>query len=138
MPVNLFSGKGIINFRMYPDGISQLFEGWSKNFGSGAKSTNPAILLMIILWVTGGFSSTIMLIKYVISFNLIFNIITTALYIVYMLQIIWLAKKVGKFSIFTFVIFAIHHLFFTITFLWSFVQTNILRRVFWKGRKIKT
>ena len=47
-PVYLYSGKGIINFRMYPDGVSQLFEGWSKNFGSGAKSAHPVILFMII------------------------------------------------------------------------------------------
>ncbi len=138
LPLFLYSGKGIIDFRMYPDGIAQLFEGWSKNFGSGAKSTHPLIFFMIILWVTGGFSITAMLIKSCYHFDTVLLLFSMILYFIYMFQMMWLTKKAGNFSKITFIFFAFHHLFFTVTFIWSFIQTNILRRVFWRGRKIKT
>jgi len=138
LPVYLYSGKGTIDFRMYPEGIAQLFEGWSKNFGSGAKSTNPFIFLLIILWITGGFSINILLIKSFFPFSLALLFLSIILYIIYMLQMLWLIRKTGNFSAYAFIVFVFHHLFFTITFIWSFIQTNILRRVFWRGRKIKT
>lgn len=138
LPVYSYSGKGIINFRMYPEGPGQMFEGWSKNFGSGAKSTNPFVFLMIFLWITGGFSASIVLIRAVLTADPGLLAVSIILYLTYMTQMIILTRKTGKFHKSSFIVFSFHHLFFLVTFIWSVIQTNIFKRVFWRGRKIKT
>lgn len=40
-PVYAISGKGIINMRMYRNGIKSVFQGWSKSFATGSTMTNP-------------------------------------------------------------------------------------------------
>ena len=35
------SGRGLISFRMYPEGFRSLFEGWTKSFGTASASTHP-------------------------------------------------------------------------------------------------
>ena len=31
-------GKGLLSFRMYPGGLTELIEGWTKNLATGAGS----------------------------------------------------------------------------------------------------
>jgi 4,4'-diaponeurosporenoate glycosyltransferase len=41
LPVACCIGAGAIDFRMYPAGVRQLVEGWTKNIASGAGATDP-------------------------------------------------------------------------------------------------
>ena len=50
--VRCFGGKGAISFRMYPEGIGSLIEGFSKGFGTGAQAMSPLSLLMAVCWIT--------------------------------------------------------------------------------------
>jgi 4,4'-diaponeurosporenoate glycosyltransferase len=53
IPVLCLGGKGTIDFRMYPGGFMDMVKGWSRSFGSGAKSTSIPILIMVIAWIVG-------------------------------------------------------------------------------------
>jgi len=63
MAVRCYGGRGAVSFRMYPGGIGQLIEGWSKSFGKGATAIRLIPLLMSVAWVTGCFGVTIRLAK---------------------------------------------------------------------------
>lgn len=52
-PVRLVGGRGAIDYRMYPGGLDQLVEGWSKNLASGAGITRPVVLGLVVAWVSG-------------------------------------------------------------------------------------
>ncbi|UTI85916.1 glycosyltransferase family 2 protein [Mammaliicoccus sciuri] len=39
LPVELYEGQGVVNFRMYPQGYKSLIEGWSKHIALGAQVT---------------------------------------------------------------------------------------------------
>src|SRR4030042_3034229 len=56
--VHCYGGKETISFRMYPDGLQSLVEGFSKGFGTGANATSVASLLVIVCWVFGGVGVT--------------------------------------------------------------------------------
>ena len=58
LPVFCYGGKGIISFRMYPEGSKQLTEGWTKNFATASASTHWLVMLFINLWMCGGFAAT--------------------------------------------------------------------------------
>ena len=51
-PVSVFQGGPELSYRMYPEGLGQLLEGWTKNFAVGAVSTPLLRLLAIVVWVT--------------------------------------------------------------------------------------
>jgi 4,4'-diaponeurosporenoate glycosyltransferase len=52
LPVHVFGGADQISFRMYPSGLAQLVEGWSKNFATGAGSVPIGRFLLVGAWVT--------------------------------------------------------------------------------------
>lgn len=53
IPVLNVAGAADLRYRMYPGGLSQLVEGWSKNFAGGAGRTPLLRLLAIVAWVSG-------------------------------------------------------------------------------------
>ncbi len=53
--VRSFGGTsaGTVGYRMYPHGLGQLVEGWSKNFAAGASATPLVRLALIVTWLGG-------------------------------------------------------------------------------------
>lgn len=137
MPSYCYGGKGIIDFRMYPEGFKSLVEGWSKNFGEAASSCNISVLLAVIIWITGGFYASGIFIGSIVTWEINFIIFSIILYIIYMIQMYHMAIKTGKFSILCFPLFFLHHIFFTLVFFISLVRIKIFKKVSWRGRKIK-
>ncbi|QPC46539.1 glycosyltransferase [Mangrovibacillus cuniculi] len=57
LPVQAYIGKDIIHMRMYPNGWSELVNGWSKSFAKGAMMTNSVMLFLISIWLTFYFTA---------------------------------------------------------------------------------
>jgi len=53
LPVHVVAGRDAISYRLYPNGVRQLADGWSKNFAAGAGSTPPVRFLLVMAWVIG-------------------------------------------------------------------------------------
>ncbi|NMC26794.1 MAG: glycosyltransferase [Syntrophomonadaceae bacterium] len=137
LPVHCLGGREVISFRMYPDGLAQLIEGWTKNFGTAASSTHPLIFAMIIAWISGGFSTLTLLLYGIRDSSLLWISAGILAYMFYALQLLWLARKVGNFHPMLFTVFPVLLGFFTLIFLKSFYQTKVLRTVSWRGRQVK-
>lgn len=132
------SGKGVIAFRMYPEGIRQLCAGWSKSFASGASSTTPLRLLAIIWWLTGSITVVTQWTNPQIwrsSDQITIGIIS---YLAYVLLINIQLSRAGNFGFKTAFLFPIPLLFFMGIFASSTLQTFFRRKVTWKGRSIST
>lgn len=136
LPLRCFGGRGLIHYRMYPEGFTQLFEGWTKNFGSAAGLTHPAILAMIILWIGGGHSTSIFLGKAIQQREPVWIAAASLCYVVFFLQMLWQSRRIGNFHPLMLLFYPVLHFFFTLTFLWSLVLTKIFHTVKWRGRKI--
>lgn len=132
-----YSGRGLISFRMYPEGFRSLFEGWTKSFGTASASTHPFVFAMIIAWISGGFSTIALLIRAIMVGSTFWLIAATAAVLLYMLQLVFQARRTGNFRIIMLVLYPLQHLFFTVLFLWSLFMTKVLHTVNWRGRKIK-
>jgi 4,4'-diaponeurosporenoate glycosyltransferase len=52
LPNTVEAGTCLVEYRMYPDGIGQLVEGWSKNFAGGARAVPVGRSLLVALWIT--------------------------------------------------------------------------------------
>lgn len=136
LPVHCFGGRHLLGFRMYPDGLPGLLEGWTKNFGTASQSTHPAVFAMIIIWITGGFASTAFLIRQMLQKDLILLFLAALLYLIYLGLMYWQARRVGRFSLWSFILYVVHFIFFTVVFIWSLIKTKLLHAVSWRGRSI--
>ena len=137
IPVFCLGGKGTVDFRMYPGGFKEMIKGWSKGFGSGAKSTSIPILIMVIAWIIGAIFPLNLFADGLSSFNP--NIVFTgaAFYLSFIAQIYWMSYRIGNFSIWAPVFYPIPLTFFVIVFFYSLILTIFRKKVTWKDREVK-
>ena len=136
MEVHCLGGKGTISFRMYPNGIRELINGWSKGFAMGAAKTSTPLLILIVAWICGSIGTTRSLIEAIIATNNVQIAISGGLYILYGAQIYWMLVRIGNFKFYTALFYPIPMAFFVVVFTYSFVRIFLVRSVKWKGRKI--
>ncbi|CAB5063776.1 MAG: glycosyltransferase [Actinobacteria bacterium] len=132
--VELFRGAEAVRFRMYPNGLRQLSEGWAKNFATGAGSTHPLRLLAAVVWLTSLGSATALGIEAISGSQSPWTAL--ALYIAFTAQLAWMFRQVGNFGLATAAVFPLLLGFFFCVFGWSLWRTYVRRSVTWSGRAI--
>ncbi len=137
LPVACVSGRGVISFRMYPEGFRHLFEGWTKNFATASSSTHPFILTLIILWIGGGFSTLGAWIRSLVVHSPVEWVAASLVALAYLAVFLFQARRAGNFHWVVLIFYPLHVLFFAILFTWSLYLTKIRRSVSWRGRNIQ-
>lgn len=131
MPVVNLGGGEEVWFRMYPDGFRQLLEGWTKNFGLGAKTVSLWRFLGIAVWLT----CSIGCLTWVHGVP---NGAGEYIYGLFAIQMAVYFRQVGSFSLLDAVLYPLHAVFFVLVFARSLFHTFVLRRVAWRGRRVST
>lgn len=121
-------GKGVLCMRMYPGGWSDLVRGWSKGFASGAGRTHPAIMLLIILWLSGAMMAGGDLVQH-------HNTPAVAVYVLFVVQLRWMLRQIGSFGWAAALLYPLPLLLFFGLFARSALQAG--RSVQWKGRAVR-
>jgi len=129
IPVRSVSGRGVCSFRMYPNGLHELLEGWIKGFASGAGQTPRGTLVIIVLWMIGLMLPPLGLA--VTGDGLRWG----TFYLLCAAQVAWFGRLVGTFRWFTALMYPVPLVFFFVVFFWSVVRSG--RTVTWKGREIR-
>lgn len=132
--VELFEGAQDIQFRMYPDGPAQLIEGWTKNFSSGAGATRPVRLLGAVLWITGMGSGAVAVVDGLRNELPLW--IGIALYLAFVVQLVVMFRRVGRFGLTAALVYPALLVFFLAVFLRSVWQSRVRHSVRWRGRAI--
>jgi 4,4'-diaponeurosporenoate glycosyltransferase len=129
IPVRSVSGRGVFSFRMYPNSLRDLGEGWIKGFASGAGQTPRGTLFVIVAWMIG------------LMLAPLGWLITGdwprwgALYLACAAQVAWLSGLVGAFRWLTALLYPVPLIFFFVVFFCSVLRSG--RTVTWKGRVIR-
>lgn len=118
-------GQDLISFRMYPEGLRELMEGWTKGFAAGAASTPKRTILLIAVWFSALIGAAI------VPF---FHPWGNLLYLLFAMQLGWMLRRVGNFSWITALIYPVPLSFYLIVFIRSLGRAG--KDVRWKGRKI--
>lgn len=126
VPTRSMPGQGMVHFRMYPSGIREVIEGWTKGFASGANHSSK--LVTMVLWMIGLMSTAMgMAVGHEpITWGL--------LYLLYTIQVASIARKVGSFPFLSALLFPIPLIFFFTVYAHSAWKSG--RNVTWKGRTI--
>ncbi len=137
IPFKLLMGRGIVSFRMYPNGTKELLLGWTKNFASGAMSMPLVLLLLNVVWIIGSGAIYIALIKSFIYFDPLATSIICTLFVAYNILITILFRQIGNFKIIHIFLFPLHWVFFCLVFISSLFAKIFKIPVSWKGRKCR-
>lgn len=130
LPVVLAGGRGTIRFRMYPDGIRQVVEGFSKNFGAAAASVRPLTGVLVTAWITA--LST--------PFALLAGrpALAGLCYVAVVAQLAVQLRRIGGFGAATAAAYGLALGLFLAVFVRSLWLTFVRGEVRWKGRTVST
>ena len=134
--VHCLGGKSTVAFRMYPNGIRELINGWSKGFAMGAAKTSIPLLILIVAWICGSIGTTRGLIESIAATNNAQIAISGGLYFLYSAQIYWMLARTGNFKFYTALLYVIPVAFFVVVFIYSLIRIFVVKSVIWKGREI--
>jgi 4,4'-diaponeurosporenoate glycosyltransferase len=118
--VALLSGP-LLRYRMYPGGVAQLFEGWTKNLAIGAGAIPPTRLIACIVWVTAALSAPFA---------------GLVAYLAFAAQTHLVLRRAGRFGVVTSLLYPVALAVFVAMFAWSAFSVVTRRRVRWRGRDI--
>lgn len=137
IPFRLFMGDESLAFRMYAGGFNDLVQGWTKNLASGAVTTPALLFIMVFLWITSLASVPIHLISAIVVLDPLMIVANSMLYIIWV-KIVWLlAKRVGRFQLWSFLLYPISLIVFLSVFVISMIKKVFKLKVRWKGRQIE-
>lgn len=131
--VTNFIGGSLVSFRMYPGGIKSEIEGFSKGAVLSTSKLSSSTIILVAIWVIGLIVSETAIFLFKTSWGLPLAIG----YFLYMLQMIYFSRYVGRFGIIIPVLHVLSTLFFILVMLYSAYQVVFLKEVTWKGRQIK-
>ena len=136
--VSCLGGRGSVRFRMYPAGVRQLVEGWTKNFASGAGATRAGTLVLVSVWLSGCISAAWYLGAAAVGRGPLPPTAAAAVYAAYASQLQWMLVRAGRFGWATAAAFPLPLAFFLAVFARSLVLTNLRGEVTWRGRTVAT
>lgn len=127
IPVRSVCGRGLLSFRMYPNGLRELIAGWTKGFAAGAGQTPRGSLLTLVAWMTGLMLAPL---GWLIFGGWSWGVV----YLLCAAQVALLSRQVGAFRGSTFALYPVPLVFFFVVFTWAALRSG--KRVSWKGRTV--
>lgn len=138
IPFALFLGDQDIEFRMYPGGLRDLLQGWTKNLASGAGKTPPALLILVVLWITSMTSAALGLIRYAGAGNGQWTWTFLFFYLAWAGFLFTFARRIGAFPVWMILCYPASLFVFIGVFAVSVIKKALGLNVTWKGRSIHT
>jgi hypothetical protein len=137
LPVVVYSGGDAVRFRMYPNGLHTLVEGWTKNLASGARDAYPPAAIGASVWVSANAAIAIDAIARGLGRaggtpGIPWLAITA--YAITAGQLWVFLRRAGRFRAATALFFPAPLAVFVAIFLRSLWLTIVRRRVTWRGR----
>jgi 4,4'-diaponeurosporenoate glycosyltransferase len=119
--VEVFGGRDVASFRMYPTGVGAIVEGWTKNIAAGFGAIAWWFALAVVAWIWslagGPFASP-------------------WFYAASAVQLWVLGRRAGRFGPVVAALYPVALAFFLAVFLRSLVLRWLGRPVTWRGRRI--
>jgi 4,4'-diaponeurosporenoate glycosyltransferase len=125
-------GQGTLHMRMFPEGFRQMSESWAKAFIQGAADSGGPVLVFAILWISALWSSTLLMIM-----PRDYGRLSLALvYLLLVLQIAWLARRLGSYRVLTSLLFPLPLAYYCVVFGRAGARQALGRKTMWRGREV--
>ena len=129
IPVRSGTGRGVFSFRMYPHGLRELIDGWTKGFAAGAGQTPRGILGLVVAWMIGLMFAPL---GWLMTGD---ALCWGPAYLLCAAQVGWFSRQIGTFRWFTALLYPVPLVFFFVVFARSALRSG--KTVAWKGREMR-
>lgn len=135
LEVRVVAGGADVSFRMYPAGLRQLVEGFTKNLATGAAAVRRTTVALVVLWLSVLVQAGVAPIRAALVGE--GGATAAALYVVVAAQVWWMARRVGRFGPLTAAAFPVLVVVFLAVFVRSVLATA-RGSISWRGRRVAT
>jgi hypothetical protein len=122
-------GGDLIAYRMYPEGLRPLVEGWSKNLATGAGATPPLRLAATVVWVAAALQAPLLASSAPAG-------LVALVWAAFAVQVATVLPRVGRVSPLAALAYPALLAAFLLLFARSTVLTATRRTVPWRGRQV--
>jgi len=131
-----YSGQGVLEFRMYPDGPGQMIDGFSKNMLLGAMRANAWFFFLDVFWICGLVAAPALVgIAAAIGYPMEL-VVAGSFYVILALQTWIAASKLGSFGAPVALLYPLPLLVFLYVAARVIVFAITGRKIQWKGRAV--
>ena len=142
LPVRCLGGQGTVSFRMYPEGLGQVIEGWTKTLGSGSTGTRSSTLALITTWMFGCVATigvgVWLAADGAYRGDALLWALFAAAYVGYAAQIHWMLRRIGDFGVWPGPLFPVVAGFYVAVAVRAVSALLGIGQVRWKGRALST
>jgi 4,4'-diaponeurosporenoate glycosyltransferase len=139
LPVSVFMGADAVSFRMYPRGLGQLVEGWTKNLAVGSRLSQPIAVTSAAAWLTSclaiGVNGAAALLR-IRTISAPDALAASVAWLVVACHTRWLLGRIGGFRPVTALMHPVPLWAFVVLFGRSAWQATVRRSVRWSERRI--
>ena len=135
LPVAVLAGGEAVRFRMYPEGLGQLVEGFTKNLATGAGSVRRTTVALVVAWLTVLVQASAAAALAALGRGTMAGAI--GLHVVVAAQLWWMSRRLGRFGPVVSLLFPVSTALFLVVFVRSVVATAA-GSVSWRGRRVPT
>lgn len=141
LPVTCLLGGRSVSFRMYPNGVRALIDGWTKNIALGARHADSAAVIATVVWIASLAAAATAAIAGTLDWAMGDRgapVLALVSYALAAMHLGWQLRRLGTFRAITSVLFPLPLAMFLVVFARS--GWRVLRRapVEWKGRSVPT
>lgn len=126
------AGVGTLRMRMFPEGLQQMTESWSKAFVQGAKDSSRLVVVCSVFWISALWSCLILMVINAGHGRVAF----TAVYLLLALQLYLIARQLGRYRLVTCLFYPVPLAYYCFVFGRSMVNRAAGRKAVWKGRSV--
>lgn len=137
LPVTILGGGDAVSFRMYPRGLRQMVEGFTKNLAAGVRGVRLITTLLVVAWMTLLVQATVAPIRAAMDVDAGAAAWAAALYVAVATQLWWMARRLGHFGVWVSATFPVSAGLFLVVFARS-VLAAARGSVSWRGRRVPT
>jgi 4,4'-diaponeurosporenoate glycosyltransferase len=125
-------GRGALHMRMFPEGVGQMSDSWTKAFIHGAAASDGFVLASAVVWISALWSTALLLIVPHDYGRLGLGVI----YVLLSLQLVWLGRQIGSYRSLTCLLYPLPLMYYCAVFGRSAARRALRRKTVWRGRQV--
>ena len=129
LPVYVRGGKGAVSFRMYPGGVRDLVDGFTKNLAGGAGAAGPLGTVLVAGWLAACVAPAVLVARVPAA-------VAAGAYLAVAVQVGLHLRRIGSFGPLVAALYPVPLAAFLVVFARSLVRLASRRPVRWKGRPV--
>ena len=128
--VMCLGGRDTLQMRMFPEGLRQMSDSWTKAFAHGASASGRSVLACSAIWIASFWAAAIALMVPSTAVALVLP------YLLLSLQLFWFARQLGNYHFATCLLYPLPLAYYCVIFARSALRRAAGQKTVWRGREV--